>query len=91
MSPSGHVDKPERKAGGAGSSYTWRQGDPKESRKGPQNSVSLEPFIACLVRKVWQNPTPTPTLALAQNPCVLRDLTDGVRGSQLRLKMQFAV
>ena len=32
------MDKPERKAGGTGSSCTWRQGDPKEGRKGPQNT-----------------------------------------------------
>lgn len=85
MSPSGHVDKPERKACGSGSSCTWRQGDPKESRKGPQNSVSLEPFIACLVRKVWQNRTPTPTMAdLAQGLTLRvgvweRDLDQGLR------------
>lgn len=79
------VDKPERKAGGTGSSCTWRQGDRKEGRKGPQNTVSLEPFIACLVRKAWQNPTRTPTMAdLAQGLTLRvgvweRDLDQGLR------------
>lgn len=46
--------QPDRKVGGTGSS--WRPGDPKEGRKGPWNRVSLEPLIACLVRKAWLDP-----------------------------------
>ena len=50
-SPLEHLDKPDRKEGGTSSSFTWRQGDPKQGRKGPWNWISLEPLIAYLVRK----------------------------------------
>lgn len=51
--PLEHLDKPDRKVGGTDTS--WRPGDPKEGRKG-RNWVSLEPLIACLVRKAWLDP-----------------------------------
>lgn len=42
-----HLDKPDRKGAGTGSSFTWRNmGDSKEGRKNPKNRINSEPFIA---------------------------------------------